>query len=397
MYPKISFFLVLIALLLMPVYSLSGESDSLRENPITILESRAPSGKSFKFTITLAQDTDEGLYEIFFIAGENRVGATASVEKKEKKGDKFVYTVRGSVPSYEEIFKDVERKWFQGWWSARRAKLQIKVSVGSDAYKTASEFAVPLQSAATFWGIAVLLILYVIIFLTKLNLFPIDRRFDGGKDDKRNDEWTALHSSSFTRRVIAPFHLAASPIGNYSISSAQIIFWTAIVIFASIYVFLCRSDFLMLTGQVLTLLGISGGTALAAKGNALARNRDIPDEFFNGVTRTRVPRFRDLFCISGIPNIFKFQIFAFTLVNGVIVIKQLYTNFNFPMIPAEQLTLMGISNGVYLGNEIIHKNEWEAISKNVKEADEVRATDPTKFRNLKDEIRGMLKGIYNLQ
>ncbi len=121
------------------------------------------------------------------------------------------------------------------------------------------------------------------------------------------------------------------------------------------------------------------------------------DEFFKGVTRTRVPRFRDLFCISGIPNIFKFQIFAFTLVNGIIVIKQLYTNFNFPMIPAEQLTLMGISNGVYLGNEIINKNEWEAISKNVKEADKVRATDPTKFGNLKDEIRGMLKGIYNLQ
>lgn len=397
MVQKISFSLVLIALLLIPVYSLSEESDRLRENPVTILESRAPSGKSFEFTITLARNTDVGSYEIFFVAGKNRVGATASVGKKEKDGDKFVYTVRGRVPPYDEIFKDVERKWFEGWWSARRARIEIKVSAGPDTYETVSEFAVPLRLAATGWGIVILLILYMIIVCTKLNLFPTDGRFNGGKDDKRNEEWKKLHPSPFIRRIISPFHLAASPIGNYSISSAQIMFWTAIVIFASIYVFLCRSDFLMVTGQVLTLLGISGGTALAAKGNAVVRDRDIADEFFQGVARTRVPRFRDLFSISGIPNIFKFQIFAFTLVNGIIVLKQLYTSFSFPTIPEEQLILMGISNGMYLGNEIIHKNNWETIHKLITEANDVRASDRTKFNKIKNDIRGMLKSIYDLK
>ena len=397
MHSKISFFLVPIALLLIPAYSLSEESKSLRENPIKILESRAPSGKSFEFTVTISQDTDIGLCEIFFIAGDNHVGATYKVEDKKPEGDKFVYTVRAYVPSYEKIFKDVKKGFFQGWFSARRAKVQIKVSVGSDDYVTTSEFAIPLQTAATLWGIAVLFILYMIIFCTKLNLFPVDSRFDKGNNDKRNDAWKNLHRSPFIRRVISPFHLAASPIGNYSISSAQIIFWTAIVIFASIYVFICRSDFLILTGQVLTLLGISSGTALAAKGNALARNRDIPEEFFEGIMRTRVPRFRDLFCISGIPNIFKFQIFAFTLINGIIVLNQLYTNFNFPVIPTEQLTLMGISSGMYLGNEIIHKNEWEDIDKKIKDANEVRAAHPRKFGKLKDEIQGMIKGIYSSQ
>lgn len=397
MYPKILFALVLAGLLSMPGYALSGNPHKLQENPIGLLEDRAPSGKSFEFTTTLARDTDEGSYEVFFSAGDNRVGAYASVEKKEKKGDKFIYTVRSIVPSYEEIFKAVERKWHEGWWSARRAHLQIKISTGRDVYESSFEFAVPLRITGTLWGIAVLFLLYLVISMTTLNLFPKDRRFDAGSNDKRIKTWEALHPSPFVRRLIAPFHLAATPIGSYSISASQIIFWSAIVIFSSVYVFYCRSDFLMLTGQVLTLLGLSGGTALAAKGNALVKYRDIPDDFFQGIQRTRVPRFEDLVCISGIPNVFKFQIFAFTLVNGIIVLKQLYTSFNFPVIPAGQLTLMGISSGVYLGNEIIRENEWEAISKKVKEANEARTTDVPKFNRLKNEINGSLESIYKAE
>ncbi|MCP4576599.1 MAG: hypothetical protein GY846_09985 [Deltaproteobacteria bacterium] len=420
--PKITFTLVLMTFLFIPVHSLSRESERpeekpttisedcpppkklsckkskrLRENPIELLQCRAPSGKSFKFTVTLPKEMDEGSYSVFFIAKNNRIGATTSIIEKEKEGDWFVYTVRGRVPPYEKIFKKVERTFFEGWWSARRAELKINVSVGGNIYETCSEFAVPLTSTATIWGIIILLFLYMIIYRTKLNLFPADTRFNEGKDDKRQEEWKRIHPSPFIRKAIAPFHLAASPIGNYSISSAQIMFWTGIVVFASVYVFICRSDFLVMTGQVLTLLGISGGTALAAKGNAVVRDRDIPDEYFQGIMRTRVPRFRDLFCISGIPNIFKFQIFAFTLINGIIVIEELFTSFSFPTIPEKQLILMGISNGMYLGNEIVHKNRWETIHKLTQDAEPIRTTDPAKFNEIKNEIRGMLNGIYNLK
>ena len=58
---------------------------------------------------------------------------------------------------------------------------------------------------------------------------------------------------------------------------------------------------------------------------------------------------------------------------------------------------MGISNGVYLSNEILNKNVWEAISKKVKKAGDVREKDPAKFGSLKKEIKGMLSGIYNLE
>jgi hypothetical protein len=389
---------VLAAALFAPVAALGANSSKLQENPIRLLDNRAPSGKLFRFTITLPKDADAESCDVFFVSGGKRIGASADVEGKKGEGDRFVYTVRSTVPPYDELFPDgTEKSWYEGWWSARRTKVLIRVPVGGGACEKTSDFAVPLRLTATIWGIIVLCLLYLLIFLMKLNIFPRDKRFDKGRGDLRIQKWKELHESPFIRRLISPFHMVATPIGNYSISKSQILFWSAIVIFSSVYVFYCRSDFLDLTEQVLILLGISGGTALAAKGNALVRNRDIPDEFFKGIRRTRVPRFNDVICISGTPDIFKFQIFAFTLVNGMIVLKQLYTSFNFPEIPDMQLTLMGISNGVYLGNEIIRENDWKAISEKVKEALTVKGKDTVKFNELTGEIRGKLESIYSLE
>ncbi len=393
--PFIAF--VLFTNLFVPSAVLSAEQFKLLKNPITFLEFRAPSGKSFDFRLTLNKDVDPGSCEVFFIAGNNRVRAYVDAEKENEGGNAHVWAVKSTVPSYDDIFNGVDKKWYEGWWSARQAKVLIKIPVGQNNYEKSAEFAVPLQLTATIWGFLVLLTLYILILLMKLNLFPKDKRFNGGKGDKRIQKWQDLYKSPFIRRLIGPFHLIATPIGNYSISASQILFWSAIVIFASVYVFYCRSDFLNITGQVLTLLGISGGTALAAKGNALIKSRDIPDEFFKDIQRTRVPRFRDIICISGIPNIFKFQIFAFTLVNGIIVLNQLYTSFNFPEIPDMQLTLMGISNGVYLGNEIIGGNVWEDINKKVEEANTARNQDIEKFERLTGEIKGMLESIYKTE
>lgn len=227
----------------------------------------------------------------------------------------------------------------------------------------------------------------------KPNPFPTDTRF---KADTRAKQWKDQRPSWLSRILLYPLHFAITPIGTYSISVAQIMFWTAIVIFASIYVFFIRSEFLHVSEQVLTLLGISGGTALVAKANAVVRSREIPAEFFKGVDRTRIPRLRDLICIGGIPSIFKFQIFAFTLINGVLVIKQLYSHFNFPVIPNEQLILMGISSGVYLGNEITWENIWDTMKKKLDEAKDASDKGDTETsKHLKDEITKLLKSIYS--
>ena len=265
--------------------------------------------------------------------------------------------------------------------------------MAQDNYENSFSFAIPLRKAATFWGVLVLVIFLVIVALMKPNLFPTDARFNA---DTRAKKWKEQNHFWFSRLLLYPLHFAITPIGTYSISIAQIVFWTAIVIFASIYVFFIRSEFLHVSEQVLILLGISGGTALAAKANAVVRSQEIPAEFFKGVDRTRIPRLRDLICIGGIPSIFKFQIFAFTLINGIFVLKQLYFHFNFPVIPDKQLILMGISSGVYLGNEITWENIWDAMKKKVDEAKDSSNKGDTKTSNvLKKEIQKLLKSIYS--
>jgi len=376
----------------------SQEMMSLCVNPISLIEDRAPSGKPFTFTITLTKETKNQRVscQVYFTAGENKVSTSVYVDKEESKGNEVVYTVKARIPKYEDIFKNIERRWSEGWWSARRAQVHISTHVAQEVYEKSFPFAIPLRKTATFWGILVWIILLAISALMKPNPFPTDTRFDDGKGDKRAREWNNQHPSWISRLFLYPLQFTITPISTYSISIAQIMFWTSIVIFASIYVFFIRSEFLQVSEQVLILLGISGGTALMAKANAVIRDREIPTECFHGIERTQIPRLRNLVCIRGIPNIFKFQIFAFTLINGILVLKQLYTHFNFPVIPNEQLTLMGISSGVYLGNEITWENIWNTINEKIKNAKEARDKGDTKtYKRLKEEITKSLKSIYS--
>ena len=121
--------------------------------------------------------------------------------------------------------------------------------------------------------------------------------------------------------------------------------------------------------QMLTLLGISGATSVVSKAAAVTRLREIPDEYIKDIKKDRIPHFRDLFCIGDIPNIFKFQIFAFTLLAGSLVIRELLRSGNFPTLEQNLLTLMGISGGVYIANELATKNVWEKLQKLINEHD----------------------------
>ena len=55
---------------------------------------------------------------------------------------------------------------------------------------------------------------------------------------------------------------------------------------------------------------------------------------------------------------------------------------------------MGLSSGVYLGNEFGMEDTWKKIHEMIEKADEVRSTDPNKFAELKNRIVGRLKEIY---
>ena len=147
-----------------------------------------------------------------------------------------------------------------------------------------------------------------------------------------------------------------------------------------------KAAFIMIPSQILILLGITGGTALASRINAITRDV-VPKELTKDIQRTNIPRLRDMISIAGRMNIYKFQMMVFTLITGIIVLVELIKACNFPEIPNTLIMLMGLSNTLYLGNEVTIE-PMEGLREKVKAYKE--ETNEPKRKALGEEIKRML-------
>ena len=130
------------------------------------------------------------------------------------------------------------------------------------------------------------------------------------------------------------------------LSLAQVLLWTLLVFSASFYVLVVSGNLLDLTNEVLMLVGIAGGSSVIAKITASARadkNVEI------AASEPKDPKWLDLFQTGGRPDLTKVQMALFTALAAIFVTAKIYGTLEFPALPAGLLTLIGISNGVYLG------------------------------------------------
>jgi len=164
--------------------------------------------------------------------------------------------------------------------------------------------------------------------------------------------------------------------GGASISLAQILLWSILVFSASFYVLVVSGKLLDLTPEVLTLLGIAGGSSIIAKITASARE-DKGRELIGG--NARVPCWPDLFKTEGRPDLYKVQLALFTSLAAFFVTGKIYGTLEFPQLPSGLLTLIGISNGVYLGAKATSKTILEKLAEKDKELKDAEA----KLMNLK--------------
>ena len=65
--------------------------------------------------------------------------------------------------------------------------------------------------------------------------------------------------------------------------------------------------------------------------------------------RNEPKKWLDLFQTEGRPDLTKVQMALFTTLAAIFVTAKIYGTLEFPELPAGLLTLIGISNGVYLG------------------------------------------------
>jgi hypothetical protein len=157
-----------------------------------------------------------------------------------------------------------------------------------------------------------------------------------------------------------PIWFISGKYGSASLSLAQILIWTLLVFSASFYVLAVSGRLLDLTNEILILLGIAGGSSVIAKVTAISKDeggREIV------AYQSKEPKWLDLFRTEGGPDLYKVQMALFTALAAVFVTGKIYYTLEFPELPAGLLTLIGISNGVYLSAKATSKTLFEKLAK----------------------------------
>jgi hypothetical protein len=146
----------------------------------------------------------------------------------------------------------------------------------------------------------------------------------------------------------------------YSLARFQMAFWFFLVIVAYVFMWLITGELDTISASILALIGIGAGTALgsalidanAAEGPA-APAADMPASrgFLHDVLND-----------GGGISFHRFQMFAWTLVLGVIFCASVYRHLAMPDFSATLLGLMGVSSGTYLGFKFPEKTNRDTVT-----------------------------------
>jgi hypothetical protein len=175
--------------------------------------------------------------------------------------------------------------------------------------------------------------------------------------------------------IRTPAHPAAPGERPYSLSRFQMGFWFFLVINGYLFMYLITGELDTITDSILALMGIGAGTALGA---ALIDSQPAGTSTVTATTETNttstvtsvstpVPSappkpsqgfLRDILSDAGDGiSIHRFQMFAWTLILGIIFIGSVYKDLGMPEFNTTLLGLMGISSGTYLGFKLPEKKQ----------------------------------------
>jgi hypothetical protein len=161
---------------------------------------------------------------------------------------------------------------------------------------------------------------------------------------------------------------ASAPAGKlppYSLARFQMAFWFLLVVAAYLFIWMITEELDTITGSVLALLGIGSATALGAnlidtaKPNAGAAagggdGAPSPPAPAPKPAKSAVSQgfLRDVLSDAEGISLYRFQLFVWTLVLGVIFVASVYDGLAMPQFNPTLLGLMGISSGTYLGFKV---------------------------------------------
>lgn len=152
--------------------------------------------------------------------------------------------------------------------------------------------------------------------------------------------WATGHASP----IAIGGRLIQQPNGRYSLSNLQVLMWSLLVLFSLTFAWVTTGELLLLSNDVLKMLGIVGGSSVLAR--ALERMR--PPE-----TPRAEPDKKDLVADpDGKFDLLRFQMLAFTLFSLVYSLASVLRSDGLPELPESLYWLMGISNSTYVAGKI---------------------------------------------
>lgn len=192
--------------------------------------------------------------------------------------------------------------------------------------------------------------------------------------------------------IINPLKIiASSSSGKASLSSAQVFFFTLIVLWLVLYWIFQEEKLVTINDSVLKLLGIAiVGSGLGrvsdttrfratAENWAWAKKKKWIKKNFTRSSPKRTPRFGDLLTTDHGFDIARFQAVGFTLLVGIAMFysgctAQDATGFSNFSIDDKYLILIGISQGAYVGGKFVGSDLFKELNNILKEARALEVT-----------------------
>lgn len=168
-----------------------------------------------------------------------------------------------------------------------------------------------------------------------------------------------VHLARTTSIIRKPARARQQP---YDLGRFQMAVWFFLIYVSYTAIWLVTDATDTIHASLLALLGISAGTALSEAmidaGSAQRRSAQHTDPAADPPAAAPVPTppparsqglLHDLLSDTQGYRFDRFQIFAFTLILGVIFIADVYNNLSMPELSPTLLGLMGLSSGTYIG------------------------------------------------
>lgn len=203
-----------------------------------------------------------------------------------------------------------------------------------------------------------------------------------------------------------PVALTAGHLGKASLSNFQIFGFTLVVLFRLLYTLVSSGELSGLSNDILLLLGISAVGTTGSKVIALGNKRltfsnwawlrdhqwlTIGEKGYEEKPKLEAAKWSDLIKSGGLFDVYSFQLLSFSLLVAASLFVGTFgigSDIATFTLPQNFLSILGLSNVVYLGGKVTDPNSYEELNQKI---DELRTEETgliSQYPNIQPESYG---------